>query len=76
MTAQRPTYSSVRTTVLFLVGVGLAIYNSVIGDHNFPTFIVALMFCGFPFVINLDEIIKKTPIAVAPPPGQPDEEAK
>lgn len=68
-----PTYASVRTGVLFTVGVGMAIYNAAWGDHNYPTFIVALMFCGFPFVINLDELIHKSPIQVAPPPSEPVE---
>lgn len=67
-----PTYSSLRTGILFAVGIGLAVYNAVIGDHNYPTFIVALMFCGFPFVIDLDEFIRRAPIQVAPPPPAPD----
>ena len=67
---KRPTYASARTIILLIVGVGLVIYNAVIGDHYYPTFIVALMFCGFPFVLNLDELLRKTPVA---PPVKEDE---
>lgn len=70
-----PKAKEARTAILFVVGLGMAIYNAVLGDHNFPTFIVALMFCGFPFVINLDEVIRKAPISVVPPPAEPVKEA-
>jgi hypothetical protein len=67
-----PTAKEARTAILFVAGLGMAIYNAVLGDHNYPTFIVALMFCGFPFIINLDEIIRKAPISVATPPPEID----
>lgn len=75
-----PTSASIRTWVLFCVGTGLIVWNGVWGDHNVPTFVVGLMFCGFPFVINLDQLLKGATVAsppdvLVPAPPAPTKEA-
>lgn len=69
--ASQITFASVRTSVLLIVGIGLLIWNAVFGTQNAATFVVGLMLCGFPLVLNLDNLIRASPVPVVPAPPVP-----
>ena len=70
-----PTYVQWRTGIMFTVGIGGIIYETLFHQNDVsPALLVLfLMLCGFPLVINLDTIMRAAmPLAVAPaPPPDP-----
>ena len=66
-------FAKVRTAILLGVGIFLVVWNAILGDQNTPTFVVGLMFCGFPVVLNVDQAIRAQSLLRRPvPPASPD----
>lgn len=67
-----PSYTRVRTAVLFVVGVGGIIWETVHENTDRPALLILfLMLCGFPLVLNLDNLIRVEPPKLATSPVQP-----
>ena len=64
MGLKSPTFERARTVVLLCVGLFILIWNAMFGNQSMATYVVGLMLCGFPIVLNLDNLIRPAP----PPP--------
>jgi hypothetical protein len=64
-----------RTIILLCVGLFILVWNALFGNQNWATYGVGLMLCGFPMVINLDNVLRSAPPKpLAPPESSPVKE--
>lgn len=56
-----PTERRVKSSLFWLVGLGLIIWNAVWDDQNAATFTVGLVLCGIPATLRLDRLSKMLP---------------
>lgn len=73
MRLKSPSFERVRAVVLLCVGLFILIWNALFGNQNMATYVVGLMLCGFPLVLNLDNLIRPTqppPLAPSTPPAK------
>ena len=75
MRLKSPTFERLRTVILLCVGLFILIWNAIFGNQNMATYVVGLMLCGFPMVLNLDNLIRPNqPPPLAAPPVEPVKE--
>ena len=76
MGLKSPTFERMRTVVLLFVGLFILVWNAIFGNQNMATYVVGLMLCGFPIVLNLDNLIRPTNVVRPPlPPPLPPPDA-
>lgn len=71
-----PTFTQFRTTLLLALGVFVILWETVVQNTDRPyVLIVGLMLCGFPYVLNLDKLLRgfiPAPISGIQPVPPPD----
>lgn len=72
------TFERLRTVILLCVGLFILVWNAIFGNQNMATYVVGLMLCGFPIVLNLDNLIRPSQsqsLTSSTPPTEPAKES-
>lgn len=58
----------VKSALFWIVGLGLIVWNAVLGPAALATFAVGLTLCGIPGVVKLDQLLKVPGLLAADEP--------